>query len=147
MKNGRLLLIGWVAFGLSTHLWAAGTDHIEKDLTRRRKDLREIRKEISLTKEKEKKIEGKETSVLESLQTIETELYKKEKELKQMESGLAKNKERLSLAKNQIAMLNQGMKRTQDDLFLRVVALYKMGKMPPGVFLLTSHSYPDLLKI
>jgi murein hydrolase activator len=147
MRRGRLLLIGWVALLLSTHLWAAGADLIEKDLTLRRKDLKEIKKELSLTKEKEKKIQGKESSVLESLHGIETELYKKEKELKQMEAGLAKTRERLRMARNQIAMLNKGMQRTKDELFSRVVALYKMGKMPPGVFLLTSHSYPDLLKI
>jgi len=147
MKKGRLLLIGWVALVLSTSLWAAGAEPVEKDLTQRRKDLKEIKKELSLTKEKEKKIQGKEFSVLESLNRIETEIYRKEKELKQMESGLTKTKERLHLARNQIARLNKGMERTKDALFSRVVALYKTGKTPPGVFLLTSHSYPDLLKI
>src|SRR3990172_623223 len=141
MKKGRLLLVGWVALVLSTHLWAAGTDPIEKDLTLRRKDLKEVKKALSLTKEKEKKIQGKESSVLESLHGIETELYKKEKELKQMEGGLAKTRERLRMAGNQIAMLNKGMERTKEELFSRVVALYKMGKMPPGAFLLASHSY------
>jgi murein hydrolase activator len=147
MKKGRLFLMGGVALVLSTSLWAAGTEPVEKDLTQRRKDLKQIKKEISLTKEKEKKIQGKEFSVLGSLNRIETEIYRKEKELKQLESGLTKTRERLHLARNQIARLNKGMERTQDDLFSRVVALYKTGKTPPGAFLLTSHSYPDLLKI
>lgn len=147
MKKGRLLLMGGLALLLSTHLWAAGTDPIEKDLSLKRKDLKEIKKALSLTKEKERKIQGKESSVLESLHGIETELYKKEKELRQMEAGLTKTRERLYTARGQIAMLNKGVERTKEELFSRLVALYKMGKTPPSAFLLTSHSYPDLLKI
>ncbi len=147
MKKGKLLLMGWIVLLLSTHLWAAGTDPLERALTLKKKDLKEVKKELSLTKEKEKKIQGKESSVLESLHGIETGLYKKEKELKQMEAGLTRTRERLYTARSQIAMLNKGVERTKEELFSRVVALYKMGKMPPGAFLLASHSYPDLLKI
>jgi len=100
-----------------------------------------------LTKKKEKKIQGKESSILESLHTMETELYKKEKELKQMEAQLNQIRERLHQTKNQVTMLSKGMERTKEALFSRMTALYKMGRIPPEIFLLTSQPYVDLLRI
>jgi len=141
------VIIGWVFAPGSIGLWAGRNDQIEKDLTEKKKDLKDIKKELTLTKEKEKKIQGKESSILESLHTMETELYKKEKELEQMEVQLAQTKERLHQAKNQIAMLSKGMERTKEDLLSRLTAFYKMSRMPPEVFLLSSQSYVDLLKI
>ena len=78
------ILIGWAIFSWSGELWAVQSDQIEKDLTQKKKDLKDIKKELSLTKEKEKKIEGKEFSVLESLHGIETEVSKREKELREI---------------------------------------------------------------
>jgi septal ring factor EnvC (AmiA/AmiB activator) len=152
MKGWRLLWIGWVmtgwVFALWTpSLWAVRPDQIEKDITQKRKDLKEIRKELSTTKEKEKKIQKKESSILESLHQIENELYTKEKELKQMESQLIQTKWRLHQTKNQILILNQGIEQTREELLSRLIALYKMGRTPPEIFLLTSQSYLDLLKI
>jgi septal ring factor EnvC (AmiA/AmiB activator) len=152
MKQWKLLLIGGVLMGWilslwTPPLWAARSDQIEKDLTQKKRDLKDIRKELSTTKEKEKKIQKKESSVLESLHQIETELYRKEKELKQMESQLVQTKWRLHQAKNQILTLNQGIDRTREELSSRLIALYKMGRASPEVFMLTSQSYPDRLKI
>lgn len=152
MKHWTLLLIGWVLLGWvcptgQTSLWAARPEQIDKDLTQKRKDLKEIRKELTTTREKEKKIQKKESSILESLHQIETELYQREKELRQMESQLGQTKWRLEQAKQQIQALNQGMDRTRGELSSRLVALYKMERRPPEVFLLTSESYLDLLKV
>jgi murein hydrolase activator len=130
-----------------TELWAAPSDPIEKDLTQKKKDLKEIKKELSLTKKKEKKIEGKESSILESLHSIETELSKGERELREMEAQLAQTKERLHQTKLQIAMANKGMEQAKEELVSRLIALYKMGKTPPEIFLLTSPSYVDMLRI
>jgi len=140
------IIIGWIFTVGTTALWAAGNDQIEKDLTEKKKHLKDVKKELSLTKKKEKKIQGKESSILESLHTMETELYKKEKELKQMEAQLNQTRERLHQTKNQITMLSKGMERTKEDLFSRMTALYKMGRIPPEIFLLTSQSYVDLLR-
>jgi len=139
--------MGWISHLGAGDLWAARTDQIEKDLTRKKKDLKDIRKELSLTKEKEKKIQRRETSILESLHALESELYKKEKELKQMETRLVQTKERLQQTRNQIANLNRGIERTEEELHSRVVALYKMERVPRETFLLTSQSYLDLLKL
>ncbi len=139
--------MAWMIHFGPNHLWAAPTDLIEKDLTQKKKDLKDIKKKLSLTKEKEKKIQGQETSILESLHTMETELYKKEKELKEIEARLGRTKERLQQTKNQIVTLNQGMERTKGELFSRLIALYKMERIPPETFLLTSQSYLDLLRI
>jgi septal ring factor EnvC (AmiA/AmiB activator) len=152
MRSWKCVLIGfffmaWMIHFGPHHLWAAPTDLIEKDLTQKKKDLKDIKKKLSLTKEKEKKIQGKETSILESLHTMETELYKKEKELKEMEARLGRTKERLQQTKNQIVTLNQGIERTKGELFSRLIALYKMERIPPETFLLTSQSYLDLLRI
>jgi septal ring factor EnvC (AmiA/AmiB activator) len=143
----RGIVIGGI-FALGTFdLWAARTDQIEKDITQKKKDLRGIKKELSLTKEKEKEIQGKESSILESLQFIEAELHKKGKELKKMEAQLAQTQERLGQTENQVAMLNKGMERTKEEFFFRLAALYKMGRLPPEIFLLSSRSYLDLLRI
>jgi len=137
----------WILSQEPYRLWAAQTDQIEKNLTQKKKDLKDIKKKLSLTQEKEKEIEGKESSVLESLSTIETGLYKKEKELKQMEAWLAQTKGRLHQTQNQIIMLSQGMEKTKKELFTRLTALYKMGRIHPELFLLTSQSYLDLLRL
>jgi len=152
MKHWILLLIACVLFGWGfpagpTSLWAVRPEQIEKDLTQKRRDLKEIRKELTTTREKEKRIQKKESSVLESLHQIEMELHKKEKELKELESQLGQTKRRLEAAKQQIQALNQGMDRTRGEFSSRLVALYKMGRRPPEVLLLTSESYLDLLKI
>jgi septal ring factor EnvC (AmiA/AmiB activator) len=138
--------IGWMMHLNPGDLRAARTELIEKDLTQKKRDLKDIKKELSLTRAKEKKIQGKETSILESLHTLETDLYQKEKELRRMEDRLARTKERLQQTKGQIAALNQTMNRTQEELFSRLAALYKMKRVPPETFLLTSASYLDLLR-
>ena len=145
------MIIGVIAGLILTlglpRLQASRKDQIEKDITQKKKDIGDIKKEISVTREKEKEIRGKESSILENLNSLETELYKKEKELKQMEGRLAQIKERLKQARGQIAMLNNGLERTRGELFSRLTALYKMGRTPPETILLTSQSFPDLLKI
>jgi septal ring factor EnvC (AmiA/AmiB activator) len=152
MRRWKWVLFGWVFMGWiftleASDLWAVRTHPIERALTQKKKDLKEIKKELSRTKEKEKEIRGKESSILESLHQIETELYKKGKELKQMETQLAQTKERLRQTENQILMLNKGIGRTKEELFSRLHVLYKMGRIPPGTLLLTSQSYLDLLKM
>lgn len=152
MRSWKWIFAGFFFIAWMIHfdpypLWAAPTDLIEKDLTQKQKDLKDIKKELTLTKEKEKKIQKKETSILESLHTMETELYKKEKELKEMEARLGRIKERLQQTKNQIATLNMGTERTKEELFSRLIALYKMERIPPETFLFTSQSYLDLLRI
>jgi len=128
-------------------LWAGSADPREKDITDKKKDLKDIRKEITVTKEKEKEIRGQESSVLESLSKIDAELYQKEKELKQMEPLLSQTKEKLQHTKNQILLLNKGMERTREELFARLVALYKMERIPPETFFFSAHSFPDRLKV
>ena len=79
-------LIGWtISFGA---LWSVSADQVDKDITQKKKDLKDIKKEINLTKEKEKRARGKESSILEALHLLEVEFYRKEKELKQMETQL-----------------------------------------------------------
>jgi septal ring factor EnvC (AmiA/AmiB activator) len=152
MKRVRKVLVIGVVAGLILAfilpgLQASRKDQIEKDITQKKKDLGDIKKEISLTRKKEKEIRGKESSILENLNSLETELYNKEKELKQMEGQLVQIRERLRQARGQIAMLNNGLERTRGELFSRLTALYKMGRTPPETVLLTSQSFPDLLKI
>jgi murein hydrolase activator len=140
-------LVGWVFTCEISALWAARTDHIEKDITQKKKDLKDIKKEISVAKEKEKEIRGKESSILGTLHLLEAELFKKEKELKQMEMQLAKTQQRLQQTKTQVVVLNKRIEQTKEELFSRLIALYKMGRIPTEGLLLTSQSYPDLLRL
>jgi septal ring factor EnvC (AmiA/AmiB activator) len=139
--------MGWMfAFGM-LDLWAVRADQIDKDITQKKKDLKDVKKEISITRQKEKEIRGRESSVLENLHLLEAELYWKEKELKQMEKQLVQTQERLRQAKQQGVKLNKEMERTKEELFSRLIALYKMGRVPMEGILLTSQSYLDLLKV
>ncbi len=147
----------WVLIGLflAGSIFASGnvvfcaerTDSIERDLKQKRRDLRDVRKELTLTKEKEKAIRGQESSILESLSRTEAELYQTGKELKQLEGQLGQTRAKLRQTQAQIGQLNKGMERTKEEFFSRLIALYKMAQTPPEVFLFTSHSYPDLLRI
>ncbi len=141
------LLMGWVFFFGASHLWAAQTYQIEKDITQKKKDLKDIKKEINLTKKKEKEVRGKESSILGNLHFLEAELYQKEKELRQMETQLSQSRERLYQTKHQIALLGKGVEQTKEELFSRLIALYKMGRVPTEGLLLISQSYPDLLRL
>ena len=152
MKGWKWGLIGWLVLGAMgipgmPSLGAARTDLVEKDITQKKKDLKDIRKEITLTKEKEKEIRGRESSILENLSQIENELYQKGNELTGMEGRLGQTREKLRQTQYQIKQLTQGMERTKEEFFSRLIALYKMERIPPETFLFTSQSYPDLLKI
>jgi len=138
-------LIGWMIF--SGTLWAAPTGQIDKDITQKKKDLKDIKKEINLTKAKEKKVRGKESSILETLHLLEKELYRKEKELRQMETQLTQTQEKLRQTSHQILVLSKGMEHTKEELFSRLIALYKMRRGPVEGLLLASQSYPDLLRL
>lgn len=142
-----ILLIGWIFVYEPSDLFAGRTDQIDKDITQKRQDLKEIKKEINLTKKKEKAVQGKESSILENLHLLEVELYGREKELKQMETQLARSQDRLRQTKHQIVMLGKAMERTKEEFFSRLIALYKMERVPAEGLLLTSQSYPDLLKL
>jgi septal ring factor EnvC (AmiA/AmiB activator) len=149
VRNVFILLMaaGMILTVFPPCLEASRKDQIEKDISQRKKDLGDVRKEISATRKKQREIRGKESSILETLNSLEMELYRKTKELKQMEGQLAQIRERLRQTHSQISMLNKGLERTREELFSRLTALYKMGRTPPETILLTSQSFPDLLKI
>jgi murein hydrolase activator len=141
------VISGWMFCSLATGICAERTEPADHDILQKKKDLKDVRKELSLTKQKEKKIQGTETSILEQLQMIEFELYKKEKELKQMETRLSANKEKLNQTRTQITRLGKDIGLTREELYSRLTALYKMGRIAPESFLLSSQSYIDLLRI
>lgn len=136
-----LLLIG------SSIPWATQKEKIEKEIIQKKKDLKDIRKEISETREKERQIRGQETSILGTLQRIETELYQKEKEIKQLETQLNQTKERILRTQEQISLLSGEIEKTKEELFSRLRAIYRMTQTPPQLFLLNAQSYLDLLKM
>src|SRR5512139_3913512 len=146
MWVGCLLTGCWFLFG-PPDAWAIRTDQLDKDITQKNKDLKEIKKEITLTRKKEKEVRGKESSILGNLHFLESELYQKEKELIQMEKPLSQTRERLRQTKHQIVLLSKRMEQTQEELFFRLIALYKMGRVRKEGLLLASQSYPDLLRL
>jgi septal ring factor EnvC (AmiA/AmiB activator) len=141
------LLVGGMLFLGAPDSWIAQAGQADKDIAQKKKDLKDIKKEINLTRKKEKEARGKESSILENLHLLEAELYQKEKELKRMETPLSQTRERLNQTRRQIMLLGAGMERTKEELFSRLVALYKMGRVPTEGLLLTSQSYPDLLRL
>lgn len=145
-------ILGWLiaqgyGIGGMTDLWARGADRIEKELREKRKNLKEVDRQLSLTRKKEKEIRGKETSVLDSLNRIEMELHGREKELRQMEAQLRLIEERLDRTKAQIRLLTQATEETKAKLYSRLDALYRFARMPPEGTLFTPEPYQDHLKI
>lgn len=157
MRKGIVSILLWTAtawalvqgYGLGeiADLWARGSDRIEKELREKRKNLKEVDKQLSLTRRKEKEIRGKESSVLDSLNRIETELHGREKELRQMEGQLRLTEEKLDHTRTQIRLLYQATEETKGKLFSRLDALYRTGRMPPEATPFTSEPYRDRLKI
>ncbi len=141
------LLIGNILLMNVPPSFTTQKERIEKEITQKKKDLKDIRKEISETREKERQVRGQETSILGTLQRIEAELYQKEKEVKQMETQLNQIKRRILQTQEQINLLSVEIERTQEELFSRLRAIYRMGRTPPQLFLLNAQSYLDLLKI
>jgi murein hydrolase activator len=147
-----LTLGGWALLQDAFHagmaeLQAGPPEQIEKEIRQKRKSLKQIRRELSATREKEKEIKGKESSVLDAIERLEQELFKREKELKEMETELGAVREKVFNTKSQIRLLHQASDQTKNDLFSRLGAVYKMGRIPPETFLLGSQPYPDLLKL
>jgi murein hydrolase activator len=138
----------WILGGPGAgELWAGRTDRIDKELRQKRRNLKAIHKELSITREKEKEIRGKESSILESLNLLDTELSGREKELRRMEAQLIDIKEKVQTTRDQISLLNHASEETREELFSRLNALYKMGRAHPETFLFNSQPYADLLKV
>jgi len=51
-----------------------------------------------------------------------------------METQLGQTQERLRQTKTQVVMLNKKIERTKEELFSRLIALYKMGRTPTEGF-------------
>lgn len=141
------VILGFMLSSVLPSFPSSRKEQIDKDLSQKKKALGTIKKEIAETREKEKQIRGQEVSILETLSSLETQLQQKTKELKQMERQLLQTKGRLQQTQAQIATLNSRLAQTREELFSRLGALYRMGRTPPETLLLTSQSFPDLLKI
>lgn len=143
----EVIILWWIFILGSGDFGICRAEPLDKEIIKKRKELKDIKKEISITREKQKIVLSKESSVLESLNTLEMEIYKKEKELKRVETQLNQIKDRIHQNRNHIIMLTNAMERTKGDLFLRLQALYKMGRSLPERFIFASQSYLDMLKI
>jgi len=139
------LWVGWFFVLGVGRAYPARTDGVRKDITQKKRNLRNIKKEIAVTKEKEKEILGQESSVLDSLSRIDIELYRKEKELKQVEEQLVRTEDNLRQARDQLHDLGRGLQQKREELCVRLVGLYKIGRIETVPF--TSHSYPDQWKM
>jgi septal ring factor EnvC (AmiA/AmiB activator) len=152
MGKWKWTLVVWVLlrlilnFGIGD-LWAAQNDHIEMDLSQKKKELKNNRRELYQKKVKEKEIRGKESSVSKRLHQVTQEVRKKEKRLKKMGGKMDQIKERLEQTTNQIMMLHQELKQSKEKFSLRLAQLYKMKKIPFNTFLFISASYSDLLRM
>ncbi len=153
-RRWKWILIGWtllrliVNFG-TVDLWAAESDRIDMDLTRKKKELNKIRKELHQKKVKEREIRRKQSSVLNRLESVTADLRQKENELKRMKARAREIKRRLEHTRNEIVTLNKEMEETEEKLISRLNALYKMKRIPSALFLSlsASESYSDLLKM
>jgi septal ring factor EnvC (AmiA/AmiB activator) len=151
-KGWGWMLIGWTLLRLifnfgAGDLCAAQTEQIEKDLSRKKRELRKINKDLYQKKVKEKEMRKKESSISKRYRQVSAELRQKEKELKKMKGEASRIKRRLDQTKTKIGSLNKRIEETREKLISRLNALYKLNKIPSEIFMPTSESYSDFLKM
>jgi septal ring factor EnvC (AmiA/AmiB activator) len=151
-KRWGWMLIGWTLLSLifnfgAGDLWAAQTDQIERDLSRKKRELRKINKELHQKKVKEKEMQKKESSIFKRYQQVSAKLHQKEKELKKMKVEASRIQRRLDQTRNKIVLLNKRMEETRGKLVSRLNAFYKLNRIPSEIFIPISESYSDFLKM
>jgi septal ring factor EnvC (AmiA/AmiB activator) len=151
-RSLRWMLIGWTLVRLILNfgagdLWAAQTEQIERDLSRKKRELRKINKELYHKRVKEKEMGKKESSIFKRFEQVSAELHREERELKKMKVETSRIKRRLDQTRNKIVLLSKRIEETREKLISRLNALYKLNRIPLETLMPTSESYSDFLKM
>jgi len=122
------------------------TGELEQKLLKEKNKLDSIGHEISLKKEKVKKAQKKERSLLSQLNEIEMELSKKEDEVKRLNHEIEGLEKRIKGNIRHLHDLTQKIETQKDYVKRRLIALYKYMRRGAQLTLLSQSSYYDFIK-
>ena len=142
-----LILLGWSSCPVTSDLWAAQAERVEKELSKKKEEFKKIKKKLLLKQKEKEDILKKEASIRRNLDRTQKDLYKREKVLKQKKAGLDQIKTRIRETENQISTLTRDVKHTEDRLRSGLQALYKVNRVSLEAHLFTLPSSIELLKM
>jgi septal ring factor EnvC (AmiA/AmiB activator) len=141
------IFLGWSLYLITSDLWAAQAERVEKELSQKKEEFNRIKKELRLKQEEEKNILRKESSIRESFNEIQKDLHKRGKIIEQKRAGLGQIKRRIRDTENQIFILNRDVEQSGDKLNSGLQTLYKISQIPLEAYLFNLSSCSDLLKM
>ena len=124
------ILLGWSLYPVTSDLWAAQTERLEKELSEKKEEFKRIKKKLRLKQKEKEDILRKESSIQKSLDPMQKDLHKREKVLKKKRAGLDKIKRGIRDTENQIFILARNVKQNEDKLSSGLQALYKLSRVP-----------------
>jgi septal ring factor EnvC (AmiA/AmiB activator) len=140
------ILLGWSLYPVTSDLWAAKVERVERELSKNKEEFKRIKKKLRLKLQEKEYIQKKESSIRKSLDRTQEYLHKKEKILKQKRAGLSQINREIRDTESQIFILARDMKQTEDRFSSGLRALYKVSRVPLEVYLFSLSSGTDLLK-
>src|SRR4030042_6266351 len=88
-------LLGCFSYPVTSNLWAAQAERIEKKLSEKKGEFKKIKKKLLLKQKEKEDILRKESSIRKSLDRTQKDLHKREKIIKQKRAGLDQIKTRI----------------------------------------------------
>lgn len=141
------ILLGWSFYPVRGDLCAAQAERVEKELTKKKEELKRIKNRLRLKQKEKEAILRKESSIRRSLVRVQKDLQKRERVLKQKRAKLDQIKKRIRDTENQILILTKNTELMENRLSLDLQALYKASRVPLEAYLFSVPSSADLLKM
>jgi len=141
------VLLGCSSYSITSNLWAAQAERVEKELSGKKEEFNRIKKKLLLKQKEKEDILRKEYSIRKSLDQTQKDLHKREKVLNQKRAELDQIKTRILETENRIFILTRDVKQTEDRLSSGLQALYKVKRVPLEAHLFSLPSSADLLKM
>lgn len=141
------ILLGWSSYPVTSDLWAAQVERVEKELSGKKGEFERIKKRLLLKQKEKKDILRKESSIRKSLDRTQKDLHKREKVLKQKRAGLDQIRRRIRDTENRIFILVRDMKQTEDKLSSGLQTIYKVSRVPLEAYLFSLSSCAYLPKM
>jgi septal ring factor EnvC (AmiA/AmiB activator) len=141
------ILLGWSFYPVTSNLFAARVERVEKDLSEKKEELKRIKKKLRLKQKEKEAILRKESSIRKSLDRAQRDLHRKERVLKQKKAELDRIKRSIRDTESRISILAMNVKQTEDKLGSGLQAIYKMSQVAPEAYLFSMSSSADLLKM
>ncbi|HSB06559.1 MAG TPA: peptidoglycan DD-metalloendopeptidase family protein [Thermodesulfobacteriota bacterium] len=141
------ILLGWFLYPMTSNLWAAQAERVEKELSEKKEEFERIKKRLRLKQKEKEDILRKESLIRKNLNRMRKDLHKREKVLKQKRAGLDQIKTRICDTENRISILDRDVKQTEDRLSSGLQVLYKVTRVPLEPYLFSVPSSADLLRM